>query len=311
MPRPTPKKQTARHHHPDPVQHEVVDPIWLLKGIGVAILAALLCGYLTFCLLFYQGQWQLVLHPARTASSPSSIAGIPYQLIHFGPDESAVPQLTGWWIPAAPNARYSYAAILFLSGADGSLATSIPTLAALHNIGINVFAFDYRGYGQSAPIHPSQQSMTQDAATAWQYLTVSRAVPPQQIVPYGFNVGASLATHLVTDHPMIPALILDSPHADLLDAARRDPRSHLIPVRLLFHERFPLAQPLSTLPTPKLLLSPSSDAQKAFQTAADPKVIAAFTSPSEASYPQSITSFLDTHLRKTTRHIVPPPAPAP
>ena len=312
MPRPTPKKQAARHNSSEPVQLEVVDPIWLLKGIGVAILAALLCGYLTLCLLFYQGQWQLVLHPARTASSPSSIAGIPYQLIHFGPDESAVPQLTGWWIPAAPNARYSYAAILFLPGADGSLADSIPTMAALHNIGINVFAFDYRGYGQSAPIHPSQQSMTHDAATAWQYLTVSRAIPPQQMVPYGFNVGASLATHLVTDHPVIPALILDSPHADLLAAVQRDPRSHLIPVRSLFHERFPLAQPLSTLHTPKLLLSPSPSTEKAFQTAADPRIIATFTSPTEASYPQSITSFLDRYLlRDTTQHIVPLPAPAP
>ncbi|HSY35508.1 MAG TPA: hypothetical protein VK814_07140, partial [Acidobacteriaceae bacterium] len=88
---------------PQPAPPDVVSPIWLIKAIALTIVAALLCGYLTLCLLFYQGQWQLVLHPTRTSANPASIAGIPYEFIRFGPDESATPQLTGWWIPAAPG----------------------------------------------------------------------------------------------------------------------------------------------------------------------------------------------------------------
>ncbi len=236
MPRPT-SKSTKRT--PQPAPPEVVSPIWLVKAIALTVVVALLCGYLTFCLLFYQGQWQLVLHPTRTAASPISIAGVPYELIRFGPDESAIPQLTGWWIPSDPGGRYSHLTVLFLADGDGSLADSVPTLASLHNLGINVFAFDYRGYGQSAAIRPSQQSMTRDVDSAWQYLTTSRAIPAQQIVPYGTGTGASLATHLATTHNTVPALILDSPRADLLDTAMRDPRAALVPVRLLFHERFP------------------------------------------------------------------------
>ena len=296
MPRPKPKPYQRIPAHP--VSHEIVDPIWLVKAIGFTMVAALVCGYLTFCLLFYQGQWQLVLHPTRTTSRPSSIAGIPYETIHFAPDESAVPQLTGWWIPAAPSGRYIDSTILFLPGGDGSLADFIPTLAALHTIGINVFAFDYRGYGQSAPIRPGQQNMLHDADAAWQYLTTSRALPPQRIVPYGTNIGASLATHLAVTHLAIPALILDSPHADLLDAVRHDPRSHLIPVDLLFHERFSLAEPLSNLHTPKLLLSPSLD--KAFQTASDPKVIVESAAPGQPLFNQSLTCFLDRYLPALT-----------
>src|SRR5277367_1605496 len=148
MPRPpnkTPTKIPAnsttkpgKRVQPQPVPSEVVSPIWLVKAIALTILVALLCGYLTFCLLFYQGQWQLVLHPTRTAVSPQSVAGIPYDLIHFGPDESAVPQLTGWWIPSAPGGRNANTTVLFLPGSDGSLADSIPTLASLHNLGINI-----------------------------------------------------------------------------------------------------------------------------------------------------------------------------
>jgi uncharacterized protein len=307
MPRSTPKPNNRKQQ---PAQFEAVDPAWLLKALAFTVLAALLCGYLTFCLLFYQGQWQLVLHPTRTAVSPQSIAGIPYDLIHFGPDESAVPQLAGWWIPSAPGGRHANTTVLFLPGSDGSLADSIPTLASLHNLGSNVFAFDYRGYGQSAPTRPNQQNMTHDAESAWQYLNVSRAIPAQQIVLYGTGVGASLATQLAANHAS-PALILDSPNADLLDTALQDRRSNLIPVRLLFHERFPLAEPLSTLQTPKLLLSRTASPAKAFRTAADPKRTVELAAPSEALYQQSLSRFLDEYVAPAPiPQLVPSPTPS-
>jgi pimeloyl-ACP methyl ester carboxylesterase len=281
---------------PQSAPPEVVDPIWLAKALGFTVLGAFFCGYITFCLLFYQGQWQLVLHPTRTSASPPSIAGAPYELIHFGPDESATPQLTGWWIPSAPDGRYAHATILFLPGSDGSLADSIPTLTSLHNLGINVFAFDYRGYGQSAATHPTQQNMTRDADSAWQYLKTSRTIPEPQIIPYGTGIGTSLATHLALAHPAIHALILDAPRADLLDAAQHDPRSRLLPVTLLFHERFPLAEPLASLQTPKLLLSRASSPDHAFRLAADPKLLAELPTSSEAIYSQSLNRFLDQYL---------------
>ena len=166
MPRPASKRTTAktdRRVPPKPPQPETVSPIWLIKGIALTALAALFCAYLTLCLLFYQGQWQLVLHPIRTTAAPASIAGVAYELIRFSPDESATPQLTGWWIPSDPAGRYSQTTLLFLPDGTGSLADAIPTLAILHNLGINIFAFDYRGYGQSTALRPSQHSITRDA----------------------------------------------------------------------------------------------------------------------------------------------------
>jgi hypothetical protein len=283
----------------------------LVKAIALTIVAALFCGYLTLCWLFYQGQWQLVLHPTRTSANPPSIAGIHYEPIRFGPDESATPQLTGWWIPSDLGGRYAHLTILFLPDGNGSLSDSIPTLASLHNLGINIFAFDYRGYGQSAATHPSEQSMTHDANAAWQYLTTSRAIPAKQIIPYGTGVGASLAAELATAQHSISALILDTPRADLLNVATHDPRATLIPVRLLFHERFPLAAPLATLHTPKLLLSRSTSLDQTFLTAADPKMTVELTSPSAVLYKQSLTRFLDQYLPPAhVPALVPSTAPA-
>ncbi|MEO6982397.1 MAG: alpha/beta fold hydrolase, partial [Edaphobacter sp.] len=257
---------------------------------------------------------QIVLHPSRTTAAPPSIDGAAFQVIHFGPDDSAIPQLTGWWIPSAPNAHYANTTILFLPSGDGSLANSIPTLSALHALGVNIFAFDYRGYGQSAPAPPNQQHMLVDAEAAWQYLTASRHIPAQQILLYGTGVGASLATHLAITHPSTPALILDSPHADLLDVALRDRRSRFVPARLLFHEHFPLAAPLSTLRTPKLLISYATASGKspaAFRTASDPKITVELTSPSEPLYTQALTRFLDQYLPLAPApELVPTPAPS-
>jgi pimeloyl-ACP methyl ester carboxylesterase len=301
MPRLTPK-QVKRSPQPTSPP-EVVHPIWLVKAVALTILAALICGYLTLCLLFYQGQWQFALHPSRNpVTQPIG------EVIHFAPDESAVPQLTGQWIPAAPSARYAQNTILLLPSGDGNLADFNSLLNTLHNLGINVFAFDYRGYGPSANTHPNQQRMLQDANSAWQYLTTSRTIPARQIIPYGVGVGASLATNIAATHPEVPALILESPHADLLNAALSDPRSRFLPIRLLFHEHFPLAEPLATLRTPKLLIINSNRTDKsssAFRTAADPKLTVEFPSPNEALYTQTLNRFLDQYLQ-----LVPSPAPS-
>jgi uncharacterized protein len=138
--------------------------------------------------------------------------------------------------------------------------------------------------------------MTQDADSAWQYLITSRTTPEQQIIPYGAGIGAFHATRLATIHKNVPALMLDTPRTDLLDVAMHDQRAALVPVRLLFHERFPLADPLSTLRTPKLLLSRSTAPDKPFLTASDPKMSVELTKPSAVLYQESLTRFLDQYL---------------
>ena len=287
---------------------EVVDPVWLIKAVGVTLIAALICGYVTLCLLFYQGQWQLVLHPSRSKPAPATIAGAPFQTVHFGVDESATPQLTGWLIPAEPSARYGAYTVLYLPSGDGSLADSIATLAAMHEIGINIFAFDYRGYGQSAPTRPNQERMTADAASGWQYLTVSRALQGSHIVLFGDGVGAALAAQLAASHPEAPALVVQSPRPEVIKDVLADPRTKSLPVRLLFHENFEISTPVSSLQTPKLFLisadvqSPGAttgEVEHLTSTAATPKIVASLRSGdfNGPIYREQIVRFLDQYLR--------------
>lgn len=286
MPRPAPKP-SASNHAP-----EVVSGRWLAKAFGIVAFAALICSYLSLCLLYYIGQWQIVLHPDPAAAKQSAPVG----LIHFGPDETGRPQLTGEWVPAGEGSHYGQLTILILPSGDGSRSDAEATVHALHDIGLNVFTFDYRGYGLSAAVHPSQQRMTEDADSAWRYLTGSRGVPASKIIPYGIGAGASLASGLASEHHEIPALILDRPHTDLRDFAAADHRSALLPTHLLFHEYFPLTAPLAALSTPKLLIAGEGQTYPAFSTAAPPRMSVELPVSSGPLFADAVRRFIDQYL---------------
>lgn len=292
----TPSKPDQRRPHTDNVEGA-----WLLKALAAVVAVAILCTYLTLCFLFSRSQWQVVLRPVRNSATESS--QVP--LIHFDPGDSGQPQLTGVWFAAPPESHYKDFTILFLPGGDGSLANSAATLTALQQLGINVFAFDYRGYGQSDPVHPNEQRMTEDSVAAWRYLTQTRKISPSTIVPYGVGVGTSLAAKLTKAHPEIPGIMLDSPYADLREVIRKDPRFRFLPVGFLFHEDFPLAEPLARLIKPKLLFVREPNTEPViYSSAANPKRVVQLKADDIPGFDQSITRFLDEYV------LVPSAAPA-
>ena len=294
MPTPTVRRTVSS---PPPAD---IDPRWLLKAVAIVFAVALVCGYITLCVLFYLGQWQLILHPSRQPAGAAPLAGSP---VRFAPDASAVPQLTGWYIPAARGSHYSQITVLLLRSGNSSLASDLPLLTALHAAGTNLLAFDYRGYGGSLGKHPTEESMQQDAELAWRYLATQRHVSPQAIVPYGIGVGASLAAHLALDHGDTPALVLDAPVGDTLPQALASPATGMLPVRLLFNQRFPLAAPIHTLTTPKLLITRGLNESSPVLLAADPKITVALPpNPPTSDFNRILNRFFDLYL---------PPTPVP
>ncbi len=144
--------QTAKvtYNREDP-NHQVVDPRWLGKVLGVTIALAFLCSYLAMCALFALGSWQLVLHPTNKAGGGTGLPGA--EVVKFGPDPGGVPQLVGEFVPQAVAqgaAAREYTTVLYLRDGDGQLGfADAPLVAMLHDLGMNVLAFDYRGYGRS------------------------------------------------------------------------------------------------------------------------------------------------------------------
>lgn len=267
--------------------------LWLAAGIGLALLAALLCAYATLALLFYQGQWQLVLHPAKTiAATPRA----KFDEIHFDYTETGIARLDGWWIPADAGARWSGSTVLYLHGGAGSLSNYVDDLDALHAVGVNVFAFDYRGYGKSAGPHPDEARMAADADAAWSYLTATRHLDPRTIVLYGSGVGASLAAELAARHAPA-AVVLDAPNEPARQIIGSDARAKLLPMWLLLNERFDPAATLENLDVPKLFLDREGSkprTEQLYREAASPKD---YFEIKPGEYQETLKRFLDGILK--------------
>jgi hypothetical protein len=238
---------------------------WLLTAAGIAVAAAGACAWLTLCFLFWQGSWQLLYHPTSAVTRTPASLGLAFDPVAFATTEAGEPRLKGWWIPAAPDARYSTYTVLYLHGQKGNLADTVDALGSLHSLGVNILAFDYRGYGQSQFVHPSEARWREDAEWALRYLTGTRHVAAGAIVLDGKDLGADLALEVAAAHAELAGVVLESPIDSPVDAIFNDPRSKLVPAHLLVSDRFDADQAGNGLLIPSLWLV----AQPASNNAAD------------------------------------------
>lgn len=276
-------------------QQPLTNPRWLATGLAATLAAAVVCVYLAFCLLFWQGQWQLVFKPSPAITATPASIGLKYDEIAFDATETGVLQLNGWWIPAGNTSPYAADTLLFMHDGSGSLSSTVPQLLALHELGINILVFDYRGFGKSVHLHPSEASTNQDADAAWNYLVDTRHLPPSSIVLDGMGLGAVIAAEAARRHPQAPAVILEDPRPPVRKALQSDPRLRLLPVRLLFHDRFDPAGTLTHLRTPKLFLYSARGGEGLYyDQAAEPREKA--TVRTAADYVNSLRSFLAKYL---------------
>ena len=237
---------------PESTPPPTVSGRWLLTAAGVALVAAAACAWLTLCILFWQGSWQLLYHPASAVTRTPASAGLPFDPVAFATTEAGEPRLKGWWIPAAPNPRYSRYTVLYLHGQNGNLGDAVDALAALHAVGVNILAFDYRGYGQSQFVHPKETHWREDTEWALNYLTATRHVAAGAIVLDGKDLGANLALEVAAAHPELAGVVLESSLDSPVDAIFSDPRARLVPAHLLVRDRFNAEQAATVLRIPSL-----------------------------------------------------------
>lgn len=123
-----------------------------------------------------------------------------------------------WWLPHAdPNAP----TLLYLHGTFRNLYENLSKINALRDAGFAVLAVDYRGWGDSAPIVPSEASITADAARAWAEM-VARQPDARRRVIFGHSMGGAVAVMLASGlrpDADYGALVLESTFTSLPDVA--------------------------------------------------------------------------------------------
>jgi uncharacterized protein len=188
------------------------------RPLLICSLAATLVG----CAWLDAKQRELVFRP--TPGQPDGFEGLRPGDLAFtvdvpGPAAGTAEQLHLWWLPHAdPQAP----TLLYLHGTFRNLYKNLPKIEALREAGFSVVAVDYRGWGDSTPIIPSEATIYADAAVAWAEL-VRRQNDPRRRVIFGHSMGSGVAVelashkHVGTDYG---ALILESSFTRLPDVAK-------------------------------------------------------------------------------------------
>ncbi|HEU5093322.1 MAG TPA: alpha/beta hydrolase, partial [Nitrospira sp.] len=132
----------------------------------------------------------------------------------------------------------------------------LDNLKFLYQMGLSIFLFDYRGYGKSQSIRPSEKGLYQDAYGAYDYLTRTRKVRSERIVLFGRSLGASVAGELAVQRSA-SALILESPFPSIEAVAKVHYGG--FPSHWLLEAEFRLIDRLPQLSLPKLVIHGDKD----------------------------------------------------
>lgn len=234
----------------------------------VPIILVLAGGYGAITTLLYLLQERLLFHPTRTLVGTPQDVNLTYEDVQFTTSDGE--SLHGWWIPHDS----AFATVLFFHGNAGNVSGRIDTIDKLHHMGVNVFIFDYRGYGRSTG-SPSEDGIYKDAEAAWRYVVNDRSISPAQVVIHGRSLGGGPAAWLA-ERVLAAALILESTFTSVPDAGAH--HYPFLPVRMLSNADFDnLARvgrsrcPVLVAHSPDDEVIPFEQGERLFNAAKDPK----------------------------------------
>jgi hypothetical protein len=186
------------------------------------MLACFVATSLMGCAWIDTKQRQLIYRP--TPGRPANFAGLRAGDLSFLVDEprsgAAEPDhLQLFWLP---NADPQAPTLLYLHGTFRNLYQNLRKLESLRSAGFSVVGLEYRGWGDSTPVLPSEATIYADADVAWQEV-VRRQPDPYKRVLYGHSMGSGVAVELASHRHYgvdYGGLILESSFTSLPDIAR-------------------------------------------------------------------------------------------
>jgi len=164
--------------------------------------------------------------------------------------------VSAWIVPAAGTAP-SDTWLLICHGNFGSIGYGgrPEFYASMRDLGINLLAFDYRGFGESDGA-PDERGLYDDATASYRHLTRSLGVPPARIVLFGHSLGSGVAIELASRVPAA-GLIVEGAYTSVVD--RGQELYPFFPIALMATQRFPSLERIQRVGMPKLFLHSPED----------------------------------------------------
>jgi uncharacterized protein len=222
-----------------------------ITRLAIPILGAALA--LGGCAYWTEKQGELIFRPTKDAwwgYANANLAAFDEHWIAVGKDGH---QLHAWWLksddPDAP-------AVLYLHGARWNLTGSVTRVDRWRKLGFNVLAIDYRGFGRSSDVTPSERLAYEDAEAAWDYL--ARLAPERKRFVVGHSLGGAIAVELARRRPDAGGVVLEATFTSVRDMIANSAWSFL-PIDVLLTQEFDTLKKIPDVKAPVLVVHGTND----------------------------------------------------
>ncbi len=217
-------------------------------------------AYVLICIAIYFLQDKLIFLPKFEIIQTPKDYGIEFKNIYFSSGED---KLHGYYIPHKtikkdanegklnPN-DYT---ILYCHGNAGNVSHRENTIKMYHNLGFNIFLFDYSGYGESSG-KPSAENLELNVVNAWNFLTKQKGIPEKKIIIIGRSLGGFVA--LSAGEKFNPfALSLESTFSSIKNIAQH--QMPLVPAKLILKNDFDNMAKIKNVKVPIFMVHSKDD----------------------------------------------------
>jgi len=208
-----------------------------------ALALAIALGYM----VMFEDQY--IYFPMPEVARTPADAGLAFEEHEFHTEDGV--KLHGWHIPGDGDDF----TVLHFHGNAGNISHRLHLYRRWHDMGLSVFAFDYRGYGNSEG-KPSEEGLYADGRAALLELQESQNIPAERIILAGRSIGCAVAARLATT-VRAAGLALETPFTNIPDMARE--HYPWLPLGPFVRSRFDILQTIGDVDMPLLVLSANDD----------------------------------------------------
>ena len=170
------------------------------RRAAVIILAVAIVGVLLRCTHVVDRSF--IYFPSREIKATPGDVGLKFEDVRFKASDGVA--LHGWFVTGGGDAT-----LVWFHGNGGNISHRVGNIRELvARLGVNIFIFDYRGYGRSEG-SPYEEGTYLDAEAAIAHIHSRGGVNPEKTIYFGRSLGCAVAAEMAIKHPP-RALICES-----------------------------------------------------------------------------------------------------
>lgn len=132
-------------------------------------------------------------YPDREEYDSPDRVGFAYEHVFFNSADGTL--LSGWFIPAVGvvSPKDAKGTVIHMHGNAQNMTAHWSFAEFVPRRGYNLFAFDYRNYGDSDPVRPDPKGIFEDSVAALDYLRTRTDINTDKLFVFGQSLGGMLA----------------------------------------------------------------------------------------------------------------------